>query len=89
MLTIRKEQMDAMSAVLRRPIVLSCNRTWVQFKLIDENGDPVPSVAYTVKLPDGSMQEGKLDSQGLVRFDNIDPGQCEITFTEIDGNASL
>jgi hypothetical protein len=59
-------------------------KTWVEFHLIDENGRPVPDASYRVKLPDGSVRNGKLDGQGMARFDDIDPGQCEFTFTEID-----
>jgi hypothetical protein len=66
----------------RTPTVV---KTWVEFQLIDEeDGEPVPNASYRVKLPDGSVRDGRLDSQGMVRFENIDPGQCEITFSEID-----
>jgi len=37
-----------------------------------------------VTLPDGSIRSGRLDSQGLTRFDNIDPGECQFTLTRID-----
>jgi hypothetical protein len=59
-------------------------KTWIAFRLVDDAGKPVPDAAYTVTLPDGSVVTGALDEQGVVRFDEIDPGQCQITFPEID-----
>jgi hypothetical protein len=84
MLVVRNEQMDAITPAAGRSVI-TCDLTWVEFELLDIDGNPVPSVAYQVTLPDGSMRNGTLDNQGMVRFDNIDPGQCEITFTDIDG----
>jgi hypothetical protein len=62
----------------------AATKTWIEFQLIDEDGKPVPNASYSVRLPDGSIQNGTLNSQGVVRFDNIDPGQCQITFPRID-----
>jgi hypothetical protein len=67
-------------AVDRRPK----QKTWVEFKLVDDDGVPVEGAEYRVKLPDGSIRTGTLDDQGWVRFDDIDPGNCEITFPELE-----
>lgn len=58
-------------------------KTWVAVQLIDDDGDPVPNVPYKVTLPDGSVMTGSLDDQGIVRFDEIDPGDCLVSFPEI------
>jgi hypothetical protein len=58
-------------------------KTWVAVQLIDDRGDPVPNAAYKVTLPDGSVMNGSLDDQGTVRFDEIDPGECLVSFPEI------
>jgi hypothetical protein len=58
-------------------------KTWIAVQLIDDHGDPVPNVAYKVTLPDGSVMSGSLDDQGVVRFDEIDPGECLVSFPEI------
>jgi len=52
--------------------------------LLDQAGKPVPGEAYRIELPDGSIKEGNLDSQGQARVDGIDPGNCKITFPNID-----
>ncbi len=58
-------------------------KTWIAVQLIDDRGDPVPNVAYKVTLPDESVMTGSLDDQGIIRFDEIDPGECLISFPEI------
>jgi type VI secretion system secreted protein VgrG len=52
--------------------------------LLDQTGKPVPGEAYQIELPDGSTVEGNLDSKGLARVDGIDPGNCKISFPNID-----
>jgi hypothetical protein len=60
-------------------------KTWIEFRLIDEDGNPVSNAAYKVKLADGSIKDGTLNAEGSVRFNDIDPGRCQIMFPEIDG----
>jgi hypothetical protein len=58
-------------------------KTWIAIQLTDEDGNPVPDVAYSVTLPDGPVMTGSLDDQGFARFDDIDPGKCLVSFPEI------
>lgn len=61
---------------------------WVQVQLVDEAGKPVSGEYYRIKLPDGSVAEGTTNDEGLSpRIDGIDPGQCEITFPNLDQEA--
>ena len=39
---------------------------------------------YVVKVPEGVVNEGRLDAQGRARISGIDPGVCEISFPDID-----
>jgi hypothetical protein len=39
---------------------------------------------YQIELPDGSTTEGYLDAKGQARVDGIDPGNCKISFPNID-----
>jgi hypothetical protein len=81
-------------AVQRRPVRVAetpsasvqPQKTWVEFQLVDDTGEPVPNAAYKVKLPDGSQKTGTLNAQGKVRFESIDPGQCQISFPDIHGS---
>jgi hypothetical protein len=58
-------------------------KTWIAIRVVDEEGNPVPDIPYSVTLPDGSILTGLLDDQGTARFDEIDPGQCQVSFPEI------
>jgi type VI secretion system secreted protein VgrG len=62
--------------------------SWVEIKIVDEDGDPVVGERYRVTLPDGeTLAEGTTDEKGYAKVTNIDPGSCKITFPRIDGRA--
>jgi hypothetical protein len=84
--TVSIESAAESQAPARKPPKKSSDapvKTWIAVQLIDDNGDPVPNAAYKVTLPDGSVMSGSLDDQGIVRFDEIDPGDCLVSFPEI------
>jgi len=63
-------------------------KSWVEVKLVDEEEKPVPGEKYRITLPDGqTLAEGTLDEKGFARVENIDPGNCKITFPELDREA--
>ncbi len=53
---------------------------WIEVMLVDEAGDPVPGAALEIEVPGGDMWYGSTDEKGLARVDNIDSGDCKITF---------
>jgi len=57
----------------------------IAFKLIDQDGNPVEGEKCEVTLPDGSVRKVVTDKVGEIHIDNIDPGQCKISFTDIHG----
>jgi Bacteriophage probable baseplate hub protein len=61
--------------------------SWIEVRLVGEDGEPVAEVRYRLKLPDGSELEGTLGEDGLIRVDGIDPAECELTFPELDQDA--
>lgn len=60
-------------------------KTWVEIRLIDDDGNPIPSAKYKLKITDGSVREGALDDDGRVRVNGIDPGSCTVWFPDYDG----
>lgn len=58
--------------------------SWIEVELLDEEKKPIANQLYRVEVPDGTFREGKLDAQGRVRIDNIDPGTCEIFFPDLE-----
>lgn len=69
--------------------VMACPnvRTWIEFRLLDFEGNPIGGKQYRIKLPGGAIQAGVLGRSGSVRLDGIEPGTCTITFPEIDADA--
>lgn len=62
-------------------------KTWIEITLVDGKGDPVPGESYQIELADASVLEGSLNEKGFVRVDGIDPGNCKVTFPELDGRS--
>ncbi len=63
--------------------------TWIEIEMVDESDAPVPGVAYSIELPDGSVAEGTLDDKGQARVEQFikGSGQCKVTFPDLDKEA--
>ena len=51
---------------------------FVEFKLQDEEGEPIPDKDYRMVLANGEIREGKLDGDGKAREEDVPPGKCDI-----------
>jgi len=60
-------------------------KTWIEYRLVDDKGKAVPGVRYRVKSPDGSMIDGVFDKRGKARIASLDPGNCKIWLLDVDG----
>ncbi len=60
-------------------------KSWIEIELVDKDGKPVPGEKYRITLPDGSVAQGTLGSNGQARVDGIEDGQCQVCFPELDG----
>ena len=61
--------------------------SWIEIELVDEDDQPVTGEKYEITLPDGRVAKGTTDNKGLARIDKIDPGNCQITFPDLDKDA--
>ncbi|MDA1076895.1 MAG: hypothetical protein O3A63_19415 [Proteobacteria bacterium] len=61
--------------------------SWIEIELIDEADKPIAGERYEITLPDGSVTKGSLDSNGFARIDGIDPGECQISWPNLDKDA--
>ena len=59
-------------------------RTWIEFFVEDDSGDPVEGARWEAELSDGSKHKGVTGKTGLVRFDGIDAGICQFTLVDYD-----
>jgi len=58
--------------------------SWIEIELVNEGDEPVPGEKYKITLPDDSVAEGTLDDKGFARVEGIEPGDCKISFPELD-----
>ncbi len=73
------ERVDTTARTARRR-----ETTWVEIDVVDREDRPVSGRRYRLKLTDGSVREGTLGDDGRIRVSGIDPGDCEITFLDLD-----
>lgn len=50
--------------------------SWIEITVVDSRGEPIRGRPYRLHLPDGSVREGRLGDDGIIRFDDVDPGLC-------------
>jgi hypothetical protein len=61
--------------------------SWISIELVDEDGAPVPHQRYRVTSSDGAVREGLLDEMGRASVRGIAPGECMVTFVDLDDEA--
>jgi hypothetical protein len=57
---------------------------WIEIKLVDPDGKPVPNVGYAITAADGSTSRGTLDARGFARVEGLEAGSCIVSFPDID-----
>ena len=57
--------------------------SFIEIKLVDEEGNPVPGEKYEVLLPDGTIAKGTLSNIGVAKIDNFKPGDCKVSFPNL------
>ena len=62
-------------------------KNWIEVHMVDEAGADVPNQPVKITLPDGKFSEGTTNEKGKYRVDGIDPGDCVVTFPDLDQEA--
>ncbi len=62
-------------------------KSWIEIELVDDDGKPAPGEEYRVTLPDNTVTSGTLDEKGYAKITGIDPGNCKVTFPNLDKEA--
>jgi type VI secretion system secreted protein VgrG len=57
---------------------------WIELEMVNEDGEPAAGERYTIELPDGSVAEGTLDQKGYARVEGVKPGNCKVSFPNLD-----
>jgi type VI secretion system secreted protein VgrG len=61
--------------------------SWIDLKMVDEEGNPVPGQGYEVTEADGTVHEGTLDHKGKAHVLLLKPGSCKVSFPGLDKGA--
>lgn len=62
-------------------------KDWIEIILVDMDGKPVPNVRYRITPPSGAPVEGRLNEHGQAGLYQIEPGNCKVTFPDLDKDA--
>lgn len=62
-------------------------KAWIEIILVDAEGEPMPGVKYRITPPGGAPVEGTLNQYGQAGLYQIEPGNCKITFPDLDKEA--
>jgi len=57
--------------------------SYVDIKLVDEDGNPVPGEKYEILLPDGTVAKGTLSNSGVARVEGFKSGDCKVSFPNL------
>ncbi len=83
------DTLDA-DALMRIPLASTLlPKTWIEIELTDMEGNPRAGERYWIQLTDGSVREGALDRYGRAYFGDLDPGECEIRWPDLDDEATV
>ena len=71
----------ARSQIARSPV---SERHWIEVKLVDEHSKGISGIDYVIITPDNQQHSGVTGEDGIARLEDIPPGQCKVSFPELD-----
>jgi hypothetical protein len=57
---------------------------FIEITVVDDDGNPVAGAAYSLKLPDRRILNGRTNQQGVIYIEGLDPGSCKLTLVGLD-----
>jgi hypothetical protein len=63
--------------------------TWIGIKVTDQSGKPLPDRRYRLTMTNGSTEEGRTDTDGTARVDDINPGLCKLELLDVDNGKAV
>jgi hypothetical protein len=76
------EQMMSPQKPLQQMPPVAPIKNWIEMELKDEVIKQIPSELFEIKLPDGTVGKGSIDSQGKTKEEWIKPGTNNISFPQ-------
>ena len=56
----------------------------IEIKVVDKENSPLADEKYIIILPNAEKIEGKVDSEGFIKLDDLPPGKIKIEFSELN-----
>ena len=83
-----EEETEETGGMAEEPAVEPVATHFLEIELVDEDGQPVPNERYRVTFANGTVQEGRLNANGLASFPNLQSdGECQVSFPALDQEA--
>ena len=57
---------------------------WIEVVVLDQDDEPVAGVEYEIKLSDGRVRRARTNEHGVLRYEHIPSGQCEVSLVALD-----
>ncbi len=62
-------------------------KSYIELEMLTEAGEPCAGERYLVVTSDGKKKNGSLNNKGFARINGIEPGNCKVTFPNLDKEA--
>lgn len=61
--------------------------SWIEIELVGEDDMPIAGEKYEIETPDGTIAKGTLDTNGFAKVEGFSPGECKVSFPNLDKDA--
>jgi outer membrane protein OmpA-like peptidoglycan-associated protein len=80
-----RDALDIVLPPLTAAAATATEPSFIAVRLVDQKGAPVPSRAFQIELPDGSVHRGATDPEGFGRVRGFrEDGTAKVSFLDID-----
>lgn len=63
------------------------DEAWIEVLVVDEQDQPIPHQEYEIRLSDGRVRTARTNEHGILRYEWLPDGECEISLLGLDEGA--
>jgi hypothetical protein len=60
---------------------------WIEVLVVDELDEPIANQAYEIRLSDGRVRTGRTNEHGILRYERVPEGECDVSLVALDTGA--